>query len=109
MWVNMHVGESYAGQKKQQQLQWMNSYSEWKIWWVNNNSGWTCMWVNMHVSESYLDEKYADQKKRWVNVNVVQSSVGECSSGWNPRLPLLYISLGDHNTSPSPIPYILIW
>ena len=31
MWVNMHVGESYAGQKKQQQLQWMNSYSEWKM------------------------------------------------------------------------------
>ena len=50
------------------------------------------MWVNMHVSESYLDEKYADQKKRWVNVNVVQSSVGECSSGWNPRLPYIVLS-----------------
>ena len=39
------------------------------------------MWVNMHVSESYLDENYADQKKRWVNMNVVQSAVVECPSG----------------------------
>ena len=46
------------------------------------------MWVNMHVSESYLDENYADQKQRWVNMDMVQSAVVECASGWNPMEPI---------------------
>ena len=42
------------------------------------------MWVNMHMSESYLDENYADQKNggwkcMWFKALWLNIQVGECT------------------------------
>ena len=89
MWVNMHVGESYAGQKNSSNYSgWTVTVSEryggWTITVGEHVCGWTCMWVNMHLSESYLDENYADQKNggwkcMWFKALWLNIQVGECT------------------------------
>ena len=58
MWVNMHVGESYAGQKNTGRTITVGEPIQWVKDMVGEHVfGWTCMRVNMYVGESYMGEQ----------------------------------------------------